>query len=266
LKDPTKSQTKHHKKALLSLFEHLVQMKLKLARNRSITRDLLQFEKAHVVTHMKIGVLLCLEGQTEEEQMFSNEKSTKALDEFLNFLGDEVVLQGFIGYSGGLDTKTNHTGITSIHTHFAGLSIMFHVSTLLPHSRVEPQQLEKKCHIGNDIVVIIFNESTSTPFSPQTIKSDFNQVYAIIQPFEASAKGISQYRLSFASKDGVPLFGPLIPEPNIFEKGPRFRQFLLTKLINGERAAYDTPAFYNKLTRTRRVMLQEMAQKYSKKA
>ena len=34
--------------------------------------------------------------------------------------------------------------------------MMFHVSTLLPFFPADPQQVERKRHIGNDLVVIIF--------------------------------------------------------------------------------------------------------------
>jgi hypothetical protein len=37
------------------------------------------------------------------------------------------------------------------------------------------------------------------------------------------------YRLSVSSKDGVPPFGPEVPEPAIFDKDDVFRDFLLCK-------------------------------------
>jgi hypothetical protein len=58
---------------------------------------------------------------------------------------------------------------------------MFHVSTLLPYSFDNPQQLERKRHLGNDIVVLIFKEG-NTPYLPDTIASDFNHVVAVVQP------------------------------------------------------------------------------------
>jgi RAP1 GTPase activating protein 1 len=58
---------------------------------------------------------------------------------------------------------------------------MFHVSTLLPHSTKDEQQLERKRHIGNDRVAIIFQEE-NTPFSPEMINSKLLQVFIVIQP------------------------------------------------------------------------------------
>jgi RAP1 GTPase activating protein 1 len=52
---------------------------------------------------------------------------------------------------------------------------MFHVSTMIPHTPNDTQQVERKRHIGNDIVVIIFKEG-NTPFNPSLIRSHFNRM------------------------------------------------------------------------------------------
>jgi len=54
-----------------------------------------------------------------------------------------------------------------------------------------------------------------------------------------------------SSKDTVPSFGPDIPGATVFEKDQSFREFLFCKIVNGERAAYKSPAFVNFDTRTR---------------
>jgi len=174
-------------------------------------------------------------------------------------------LKGHEGFTGGLDVRNNGTGIQSVYTKYASLEIMFHVSTLLPHSEVDNQQVEIKRHIGNDIVVIIFSE-TSQPFSPSSITSEFNHVYCVIQPVETqSTPEATYYRIGFASKYGVPPFGPIIPYPPIFKKDEQFKEFLLTKLINAECASLEAPSFGQKLRRTRTVLLNEIARKQLKK-
>jgi len=55
---------------------------------------------------------------------------------------------------------------------------MFHVSTYLPYDTTNRQQLERKRHLGNDIVVVIFYEGR-TPFHANTIKSEFNRTVAL---------------------------------------------------------------------------------------
>jgi hypothetical protein len=60
-----------------------------------------------------------------------------------------------------------------------------------------------------------------------------------------------RYKIAVANKKGVQPYGPFIPQPNVFLKGSETRQFLLTKLINAERAALHAPSFKEKMARTR---------------
>ncbi len=57
---------------------------------------------------------------------------------------------------------------------------MYHVATLLPYKATDPQQLERKRHLGNDIVTIIFHDG-NTPFNPICVKSDYNQVFIVVR-------------------------------------------------------------------------------------
>jgi hypothetical protein len=73
-------------------------------------------------------------------------------------------------------------------------------------------------------------------------------------------------RISITTKDGVPPYGPSVPFPSIFKKEPELREFLLTKLINGERAAlHGCPSFSNKIVTARRIMLENIEKNYGKK-
>jgi len=73
--------------------------------------------------------------------MFSNEAPTHRFNEFIQFLGEKIELKGHEGFTGGLDVKTNSTGIHSVYTKMWGLEIMFHISTYLPHSNQDSQQV-----------------------------------------------------------------------------------------------------------------------------
>jgi len=110
---------------------------------------------------------------------------------------------------------------------------MFHVSTLLPHSKSERQQLERKRHIGNDIVAIVFQEK-ETQFNPECIASQFLHVYLVITPLDNDG---TQFKVSVIHRDSVPSFGPNLYHSNIFHYDQIFKQWLLTKLINAEMAS-----------------------------
>lgn len=116
---------------------------------------------------------------------------------------------------------------------------MFHVSTLLPHSKSERQQLERKRHIGNDIVAIVFQE-TETPFNPECITSQFLHVYLVVTPIE---KDPGRYKVSVVHRDSVPTFGPVGHPTNAFDCDSTFKHWLLTKLINAELASCRSSTF-----------------------
>ena len=48
----------------------------------------------------------------------------------------------------------------------------------------------------------------------------------------------------------MPFFGPTLPSPAVFKKGPELREFLLTKLINAENACYKAEKFAKLEVRT----------------
>lgn len=47
----------------------------------------------------------------------------------------------YFRYRGGLDTIHGQTGQDSVYTNYQGREIMFHVSTLLPYTDGDPQQV-----------------------------------------------------------------------------------------------------------------------------
>jgi hypothetical protein len=54
---------------------------------------------------------------------------------------------------------------------------------------------------------------------------------------------------------------PELPYPPVFEKTDEFRKFFLTKLINAERAAMQSPEFKGKMMRTRKEELSNIVAK-----
>lgn len=70
-------------------------------------------------------------------------------------------------------------GLYSVYTNWRNIEIMFHVSTLLPYERHDPQKLQRKRHIGNDIVCVVFLEADNTSFSPACIKSHFLHTFIL---------------------------------------------------------------------------------------
>ncbi|XP_042216214.1 rap1 GTPase-activating protein 1-like isoform X3 [Homarus americanus] len=214
---------------------------------------ILAFDEHVLKNHFKFGLIYQRFSQTMEEQLFSNRDQTPALKEFLNLMGQRVKLRDHEGFKGGLDTQFGQTGEESMYERFREKEIMFHVSTLLPYKDNDPQQLERKRHIGNDMVAIVFQES-NTPFAPDMIASHFLHAYIVVQPIDSCSPN-TRYRVSVTARSDVPFFGPTLPPTAIFEKGPQFKEFLLTKLINAEIACYKAERFAKLENRTRSSLL-----------
>ena len=159
------------------------------------------------------------------------EHGTPAFEEFLEFLGNKMELKGWTKFAGGLDVKSDTTGTHSLFYEFQDYEIMFHVSTLLPYSTNDPQQVERKRHLGNDIILIVFMDG-KTPYSPTVISSNFIHVTFVIQPHKYSKDGkVSHYKMWCVSREGVSDFAPFLPDPPIFPKSADFREFLYTKCL-----------------------------------
>ncbi|MBV98056.1 Rap1 GTPase-activating protein 2, partial [Eschrichtius robustus] len=246
---------------------------------------IVSYDEHDVNNTFKFGVIYQKARQTLEEELFGNSEESPAFKEFLDLLGDTITLQDFKGFRGGLDVTHGQTGVESVYTIFRDREIMFHVSTKLPFTEGDTQQLQRKRHIGNDIVAIIFQEE-NTPFVPDMIASNFLHAYIVVQaenpgtetpsykagpwcsvssslarpdrPFvsetrapkhqsidHTEALGISIWsnEVAVTAREDVPAFGPPLPSPPVFQKGPEFREFLLTKLTNAENACCKSDKF-----------------------
>ncbi|XP_078240884.1 rap1 GTPase-activating protein 1 isoform X5 [Pogona vitticeps] len=199
------------------------------------------FDEHVISNNFKFGVIYQKTGQTTEEEVFSNTEESLGFLEFLELLGDRIQLQDFRGFRGGLDVTRGQTGTESVYTNFRGKEIMFHVSTMLPFTEGDAQQLQRKRHIGNDIVAIVFQDE-NTPFVPDMIASNFLHAYVVVQ-LHHGALGETLYKVSVTARDDVPFFGPPLPNPAVFKKGTEFREFLLAKLINAEYSCYQAEKF-----------------------
>eukprot|EP01103_Thecamoeba_quadrilineata_P014703 TRINITY_DN4446_c0_g1_i1.p1 TRINITY_DN4446_c0_g1~~TRINITY_DN4446_c0_g1_i1.p1 ORF type:complete len:615 (-),score=133.39 TRINITY_DN4446_c0_g1_i1:193-1869(-) len=251
------------KKALLQERPKLFNsMKLYRVDNPLFDIELAQLEKKLVVLTYKFGIVNVKEGQIEENEIFQNTNPSPQFEDFLNFLGNRIELQSHVGFRGGLDVKTNTTGHQSIYTKMEdhGIEIMYHVASMLPDHSSDPQRLEKKRHIGNDVVVFVFKES-SLPLNPAIFKSEFNHIFIVIE-IDRVEDGKTFYRVSVAAKDGFHAKPPL-PYPPIFEKNKYFKEFILKKAINSERVAMYAPNFAAKIARTRKILFNEIAAKYN---
>ncbi|XP_027314115.1 signal-induced proliferation-associated 1-like protein 1 isoform X3 [Anas acuta] len=234
---------------------------LRLAFNTpKVTEQLMKLDEQGLSYQLKVGIMYCKTGQSTEEEMYNNESAGPAFEEFLQLLGERVRLKGFEKYRAQLDTKTDSTGTHSLYTTYKDYEIMFHVSTMLPYTPNNKQQLLRKRHIGNDIVTIVFQEPGAQPFSPKNIRSHFQHVFVIVRVHSPCTDSVC-YSVAVTRSRDVPSFGPPIPKGVTFPKSNVFRDFLLAKVINAENAAHKSEKFRAMATRTRQEYLKDLAEK-----
>ncbi|TFJ97112.1 tumor necrosis factor receptor superfamily member 19L [Platysternon megacephalum] len=267
LEDATPTTTKHgtvRGLPLKDVLEYVVSELnihcLRLAMNTpKVTEQLLKLDEQGLCRKHKVGILYCKAGQSSEEEMYNNEEAGPAFEEFLSLIGETVCLKAFSKYAAQLDTKTDSTGTHSLYTTYQDYEIMFHVSTMLPYTLNNRQQLLRKRHIGNDIVTIIFQEPGALPFTPQNIRSHFQHVFIIVRVHSPCTDHVCYSVAVTRSKDAPP-FGPPIPSGVTFRKSDIFRDFLLAKVINAENAAHKSDKFHTMATRTRQEYLKDLAE------
>uniref|UniRef100_A0A665VZP2 Signal-induced proliferation-associated 1-like protein 1 n=1 Tax=Echeneis naucrates TaxID=173247 RepID=A0A665VZP2_ECHNA len=269
LEDAVPSTSKHGttrglpvKEVLEYLLPELDLSCLRLALNTpKVTEQLMKLDEQGLSFQVKVGVMYCRAGQSTEEEMYNNETAGPALEEFLQLLGEKVRLKGFTKYRAQLDTKTDSTGTHSLYTSYKDYEIMFHVSTLLPYTPNNKQQLLRKRHIGNDIVTIVFQEPGAHPFTPKAIRSHFQHVFIIVRVHNPCSDSTC-YSVAVTRSQDVPSFGPPIPKGVTFPKSTVFRDFLLAKVINAENAAHKSDKFGAMATRTRQEYLRDLAERH----
>ncbi|XP_054628339.1 rap1 GTPase-activating protein 1 isoform X7 [Dunckerocampus dactyliophorus] len=220
------------------------------------SRLIVTFDEHVISNNFKFGVIYQKFGQTSEEELFGNSQESPAFVEFLEFLGEKIELHNFKGFRGGLDVTHGQTGTESVFCNYRNKEVMFHVSTKLPYTEGDTQQLQRKRHIGNDIVAIVFQEE-NTPFVPDMIASNFLHAYVVVQVVDPCSDNVL-YKVSVTARDDVPFFGPALPNPAVFKKGREFHEFLFTKLINAEYSCYKAEKFAKLEERTRSALLETL--------
>jgi Domain of unknown function (DUF3384)/Rap/ran-GAP/Tuberin len=184
-----------------------------------IRRAISTFDRIPTVDCHKVGVIYIGENQTHETEILANVMGSSDYTDFLSGLGIPTKLQGATFNTQGLDRQYNTDGEYTFCWRDRVTEMVFHVTTLMPTNLDhDPRCSNKKRHIGNDYVNIIFNNS-GHPFRFDTFPSEFNFVYIVITP-ESRASFISTrlrsetyaettfYKVQVMSKKGFPEISP----------------------------------------------------------
>ncbi|GFY56311.1 tuberin [Trichonephila inaurata madagascariensis] len=134
-------------------------------------------------TH-KIGVVYVDRGQADNEvAILSNNFGSARYVAFLKGLGTMVNLCDIDPkktYLGGLETN-GEDGKLGLIWHDDVMQVVFHVATFMRNKESDEMRNEKKKHVANDSVMIVYNESEKD-FEVSTIKGRVTNAWIIIQP------------------------------------------------------------------------------------
>uniref|UniRef100_A0A670JMJ0 Tuberin n=1 Tax=Podarcis muralis TaxID=64176 RepID=A0A670JMJ0_PODMU len=129
--------------------------------------------------------LLLPNESNNELAILSNEHGSYRYTEFLTGLGTLIELKDCQPdkiYLGGLDV-CGEDGLFTYCWHDDIMQAIFHIATLMPTKDLDKYRCDKKRHLGNDFVSIIYNNS-GEDFKLGTIKGQFNFVHVIIKPLD----------------------------------------------------------------------------------
>ncbi|XP_069343176.1 tuberin isoform X4 [Eulemur rufifrons] len=164
-----------------------------LLPNESFERSVQLLDQIPSYDTHKLAVLYVGEGQSNSElAILSNEHGSYRYTEFLTGLGKLIELkdcQPDKVYLGGLDV-CGEDGQFTYCWHDDIMQAVFHIATLMPTKDVDKHRCDKKRHLGNDFVSIVYNDS-GEDFKLGTIKGQFNFVHVIITPLDYECNLVS---------------------------------------------------------------------------
>ena len=132
---------------------------------------------------------------------------------------------------------------------------MYHVTTMLNAE-------QQRRLVGNDTAIVYFHETNSKTFNSSAPRSAMSQIFAVVQPRKPS-----HYKVSFLSRNKIRKYRPDLPENPTFDVGceegkEHFRNFFLTKLINGYRTAIESPPLDKMFKRPREAGIKQIIQQF----
>uniref|UniRef100_S4R7P3 Tuberin n=1 Tax=Petromyzon marinus TaxID=7757 RepID=S4R7P3_PETMA len=155
-------------------------------KTQAVERSIKMMDRIPPYDTHKIGVIYVGEGQVKNQTaMLMNEHGSPRYVSFVQGLGRLISLRDCDAdqiYLGGLDTK-GEDGDFAYCWHDDVMQTIFHVATLMPNMERDPVCCNKKRHVGNDFVMIVYNDSQED-YRMGIIRGQFNFVEVVIKPLD----------------------------------------------------------------------------------
>ena len=173
------------------------------------------FDYMPVIDTHKVGILYVAPGQKEEDEILRNTHGSPAYSRFLEGIARLIHLRGQKDvYAGGLDPDED--GEYAYAWWDDTGQILFHTATLMPAPASDPGCMNKKAHIGNDYVRIVWNDS-GMPYRFDTLATQFQFVNIVIEPHSRGAIAAfsnnlhenEYFKVTLQRADGMTEFTPI---------------------------------------------------------
>jgi hypothetical protein len=159
-----------------------VERPIALPEEDAVNRAISAFDHKSTVDGHKVGVIYIGPGQTSETEILANTHGSADYTSFTGELGTLTRLKGAQFNTQGLDRSGDTDGRYTYCWRDRATEIVFHITTMMPTNLdYDEPCVNKKSHIGNDFVNIVWNDS-GEPFRFDTFPSAFNYVYIIVTP------------------------------------------------------------------------------------
>ena len=186
-----------------------------LPDDEPVARALTVFDRNATVDGYKAGVIYIGKGQTAEAEILANKAGSEDYTHFISQLGTLTRLRGASFSLQGLDREYDSDGEWTYCWRDRATELVFHITTMMPTDlEADPASTNKKKHIGNDYVNIVWNDGGGE-FRFDTFPSAFNYVYIVISPETPSSfSDVRQnpdklfYKVHVQSATGFPEISP----------------------------------------------------------
>jgi tuberous sclerosis protein 2 len=142
-------------------------------------------DRIPVIDTHKVGIMYVAPGQTQEREILRNSHGSPAYTRFLEGIGRLINLreQGDV-YAGGLNPDEDGEYAYAWWDDIG--QILYHTATMMPSHLEDEYSINKKRHIGNDYVRIIWNDS-GIAYAFNTLSTQFQFVNIVIEPHSLGA-------------------------------------------------------------------------------
>ncbi|KAG5728220.1 hypothetical protein E4T56_gene19037 [Termitomyces sp. T112] len=156
-----------------------------VADNAAVKKYTANLDRIPVIDTHKVGILYVAPGQTEEAEILRNTHGSPAYTRFLEGLGRLINLRDQLDvYAGGLDPDEDGEYAYAWWDDIG--QVLYHTATMMPTVDHDPLCTNKKRHIGNDYVRIVWNDS-GHPYRFDTLATQFQFVNIVIEPHSFGA-------------------------------------------------------------------------------